>query len=84
MKLTEKQRSRLCDIGKFQPGRDFPYPAYWKDSPTDRSLVRRGLIERVEYEKPLGGTGAMSGIKAIWDLCKITPAGRRALDEVQG
>lgn len=78
MQLTRRQRDRLETIKGYVPSAQWPHPAFWKDSRTDISLVRRGLVERIDYTTKLGGP-SVAGFSATWHLCKITEAGRLAL-----
>jgi hypothetical protein len=79
-KLTKRMRDRLEEIAACVPDERWPLPAYWHSMATDRALVKRGMIERVEHTTTLGGEGNVSKFTAVWHLCRVTPAGRLALE----
>ncbi len=83
-KLTKAQAKRLKEIAGYIPNDSrWPHAAYWGGA-TDRSLVKRGLIERVQHSSKLGGGGAIGGFSVQWNLCRITDAGRAALQHRSG
>lgn len=72
--LTKNQIKRLRQIRDYRPDSTtlaLPYPAFWKGWNTDRSLVARGLIERVNTER---------GVMTLF-CCRLTDLGRAALAE---
>lgn len=80
VKLTKAQRDRLAEIASFKQG-EWPHAAFWPHSRTDQSLVKRGLVHRIEHRKKLGGIETpMGGISVTWHLCDLTPTGRSALE----
>lgn len=83
-KLTKAQRDRLRTIVSYTPSKQWPHAAYWETSRTDQSLARRGLVERIRHETVLGGGASASKLKVVWNLCRITDAGREALRLAKG
>ena len=75
--LTANQIKRLRSIADYQPNDThlgMPYPAFWPGWNTDRSLVGRGLVERVDVKSGLG----------TLCCCRLTEAGRAALARAKG
>lgn len=70
-KLTAKQVARLRNID----GRVLTDAAPWRGTATDRSLLRRGLIERCDETRKISAQ-----VSFCTFLCKLTPAGRAALN----
>lgn len=75
-KLSDTQRARLKEIAEYQPRHGFRHIGFWKSSSTDRSLLKRGLIERVTEKSEI-----MSGISAEFYCCRLTASGRAALSD---
>jgi hypothetical protein len=73
-KLTNKQWKRLREIHNVL----VPPASFWSTS-TDRSLVKRGLIERCDQTRQLAHNVAF-----ITHLCRLTDAGRAALAAATG
>jgi hypothetical protein len=69
-KLSAMQTQRLRHIALSRLR-----PAAWFSSPTDKSLLRRGLIERCDHTQQLA-----TNVKFVTYLCRLTDAGREALE----
>jgi hypothetical protein len=77
LRLTKLQWHRLREIGSVKLSDSAP----WWSSATDKSLLRRGLIERCDETRKLS-----SSVSFTTYLCRLTDAGRSALagEDVQG
>lgn len=71
-KLSKLQKARLRDINR---ARREGSATFWNDA-TDRSLLRRGLIERCDNTTVLGSNVSFTNC-----LCRTTDAGRAALSK---
>lgn len=78
MRLSAAQIRQLRRIAEYVPSENWPYAGYF-DTITERSLVRRGLIERVTHVSPLDGNSSMARIHVTWHMCRLTEAGRAAI-----
>lgn len=72
MRLTANQLKRLSAIVESDG------PVAWWNTATDRSLLRRALVERCDHTKQLAPQ-----IKFVTHLCRATVAGREALKAAQ-
>lgn len=78
-RLTKMQILRLRQISDYRGSTEYPNAPFWKDSATDKSLIKRGLVERADIQRTLGGGGTVGGFSVTWHACRLTDAGRAAL-----
>lgn len=72
-KLTKAQEAVLAEVAAYKPTAEYPDASYW-NTPSYRSLLKRGLIERRDRMATFLGS-----ITFTVHLCRLTDAGRAAL-----